>query len=274
MFMLIIWLQGIWLPQHGYSFEQTPLWAGIYMLPLSIGMLVAGPASGYLSDRYGSRWFATGGMLLTAFSFALLYVLPTNFDYGTFAVVLALMGISMGMFVSPNRASVMNSLPADHRGAGGGMNQTFQNSAQVMSIGIFFTLMIVGLAATLPSTLSSGLQAHGVAPGTAHHVASLPPVSILFAAFLGYNPVEHLVGPHALNSLSAHNHAVITGHAFFPDLITPAFRDGLHYAFAFAIAACLIGAVASFMRGGRQPVTEPEARVVKAKPQLEEQHAS
>lgn len=253
MFMLIIWLQGIWLPQHGYSFEETPLWAGIYILPLTIGMLIAGPVSGYLSDRYGSRLFATSGMLLTALSFALLYVLPTNFSYGWFAPVLALMGISMGMFVSPNRAAVMNSLPAEHRGAGGGMNQTFQNSAQVVSIGVFFTLMIVGLAATLPAALSSGLQAHGVAPGAAQHVAELPPVSILFAAFLGYNPIQHLVGPGALNSLSAHDHAIITGHSFFPDLISASFRDGLHYAFAFAIVACLIGAVASFMRGSREP---------------------
>ena len=274
MFMLIIWLQGIWLPQHGYSFSETPLWAGIYMLPLSIGLLVAGPVSGYLSDRYGSRWFATGGMLLTALSFALLYLLPTDFEYGTFAAVLAMMGISMGLFVSPNRASVMNSLPAAHRGAGGGMNQTFQNSAQVISIGVFFTLMIIGLAATLPSALTSGLEAHGVAPGTAQHVAALPPVSILFAAFLGYNPIEHLVGPHALNSLSAHDHSVITGHSFFPDLISASFRDGLHAAFAFAIVACLIGAVASYMRGGKVSVSESEPQPVKTKPQLEEQHAS
>ncbi len=162
MFMLIIWLQGIWLPLHGYSFTETPLWAGIYMLPLTLGMLVAGPTSGYLSDRYGARWFATGGMLGAALSFGLMMLLPTDFDYWVFALVLLLTGISMGMFASPNRAAVMNSLPAADRGAGGGMNQTFQNSAQVLSVGIFFTLLIIGLASSLPETAQAGLQAHGV----------------------------------------------------------------------------------------------------------------
>jgi MFS family permease len=185
MFMLIIWLQGIWLPQHGYDFTEAPLWAGIYMLPLTLGMLVAGPTSGYLSDRYGARAFATAGMLGSAVSFALLLALPTNFGYMAFAAILALMGVSMGLFASPNRAAVMNSLPRGDRGAGGAMNQTFQNSAQVISIGIFFTLMIVGLASTLPHALSSGLEANGVSAATASSVAHLPPVSILFAAFLG-----------------------------------------------------------------------------------------
>jgi MFS family permease len=253
MFMLIIWLQGIWLPRHGYSFTETPLWAGIYMLPLTFGMLIAGPTSGYLSDRYGQRPFATGGLIGAAISFALLIVLPIDFAYPLFALVLLLSGVAMGMFASPNRAAVMNSLPPTDRGAGGGMNQTFQNSAQVLSIGIFFTLMIVGLASTLPETLSSGLQDHGVPAGTAHQVANLPPVSILFAAFLGYNPIEHLVGPHVLGALSAHDQAALTGSGFFPNLISGPFRTGLHWAFAFAIVACLVGAAASAMRGRHQP---------------------
>jgi MFS family permease len=259
MFMLIIWLQGIWLPQHGYDFTQTPLWAGIYMLPLTIGMLLAGPTSGYLSDRFGARGFATGGMIGAAISFILLTRLPIDFPYPLFAMVLALNGISMGMFASPNRAAVMNSLPAQHRGAGGGMNQTFQNSAQVLSVGIFFTLMIAGLAATLPTAMSSGLQANGVPAATAHHVAGLPPVSILFAAFLGFNPIAHLVGPHALAALAAHDRATITGHAFFPHLISAPFRSGLHEAFTFAIIACLIAAAASLLRGGRYHHVEPAA---------------
>ncbi len=249
MFMLIIWLQGIWLPEHGYSFERTPLWAGIYMLPLTLGMLVAGPASGYLSDRFGARPFATGGMLAAAASFGLLMLLPTDFRYPEFAAVLALIGIAMGMFASPNRAGVMNSLPAGDRGAGGGMNQTFQNSAQVLSIGIFFTLMILGLAATLPETLLGGLQAHGVPHATAERLAHLPPVSILFAAFLGYNPIQHLLGPGPLHALSAHDQAALTGPSFFPNLISGPFQDGLHAAFTFAIIACLVAAAASLMRG-------------------------
>jgi len=261
MFMLIIWLQGIWLPQHGYSFERTPLWAGIYMLPLTLGMLVAGPTSGYLSDRFGARPFATAGMLGAAGSFVLLMLLPTDFAYPEFAVILALNGISMGMFASPNRAGVMNSLPAADRGAGGGMNQTFQNSAQVVSIGIFFTLMILGLAATLPDTMLAGLSAHGVPHATAERLAHLPPVSILFAAFLGYNPIEHLLGPGALHALSTHNQTALTGPSFFPNLISGPFRDGLHAAFTFAIAACLVAAAASLMRGGVPSSAESRPRV-------------
>ena len=251
MFMLIIWLQGIWLPQHGYSFTETPLWAGIYMLPLTVGMLIAGPTSGYLSDRFGARPFATGGMLGAAVSFVLLTLLPTDFPYPLFAVVLFLNGVSMGLFASPNRAGVMNSLPPSDRGAGGGMNQTFQNSAQVLSIGVFFTLMIAGLSATLPHAMSTGLEAHGVPAHTASVAAHLPPVSILFAAFLGYNPIQHLLGPSVLGHLSVSQHALLTGRSFFPQLISPPFRSGLHEAFQFAIIACLIAAAASWFRGGR-----------------------
>jgi MFS family permease len=251
MFMLIIWLQGIWLPQHGYSFSRTPLWAGIYMLPLTIGFLLAGPLSGILSDRFGSRPFATSGMVGSAVAFVLLGALPVDFSYLEFAGVLLLMGLSMGAFASPNRAGVMNSLPAGDRGAGGAMNQTFQNSAQVLSIGIFFALMIVGLAATLPGELSAGLQAHGVPAATAMHVSHLPPVSVLFAAFLGYDPVQTLVGPHVLGQLSAANAAALTSHGFFPNLIATPFADGLHKAFAFAVVACLAAAVMSWSRGGR-----------------------
>jgi MFS family permease len=252
MFMLIIWLQGIWLPEHGYDFTETPLWAGIFMLPLTAGMLVAGPLSGWLSDRFGARYFATGGMLTAALTFALLLALPIDFPYLPFAAILLLNGVSMGMFASPNRAAVMNSLPPGDRGAGGGMNQTFQNSAQVLSIGVFFSLMIVGLAATLPHALSTGLEAHGVAAATADRVAALPPVSILFAAFLGYNPIEHLVGSHALATLPAPDQATLTGSSFFPELISGPFQAGLHAAFAFAIVACLIAAAASWMRGAKE----------------------
>jgi MFS family permease len=256
MFMLIIWLQGIWLPQHGVDFASTPLWAGIRMLPLTVGFLLAGPLSGILSDRYGSRPFATGGMLASALSFALLEMLPVDFSYPVFAAILLLMGVSMGAFASPNRAGVMNSLPAQHRGAGGGMNQTFQNSAQVLSIGIFFTLMIVGLSATLPHALATGLRAHGVSSSVATRVSALPPVSVLFAAFLGYNPAQKLLGPHVLARLPAHSSAVIRGRGFFPKLIAAPFHTGLREAFAFAIAACLVAALASWSRGGR--VVAPE----------------
>jgi MFS family permease len=251
MFMLIIWLQGIWLPEHGYSFSSTPLWAGISILPLTLGILLAGPTSGILSDRYGSRPFATGGMIGSAVSFVLLSLLPIDFSYPAFAAILFLMGLSMGAFASPNRAGVMNSLPPQHRGAGGGMNQTFQNSAQVLSIGIFFTLMILGLSGTLPHSLTSGLQAHGVPAATASKVSHLPPVSVLFAAFLGYNPAKELIGPHVLSRLSPANASAIGGRGFFPHLIAKPFHSGLHEAFAFAAGACLVAAVASWSRGRR-----------------------
>jgi MFS family permease len=258
MFMLIIWLQGIWLPQHGYSFERTPFWAGIYMLPLTAGMLTAGPLSGYLSDRFGSRPFATGGMIGAAVSFVLLELLPTDFPYPLFALILLLNGLSMGCFASPNRAGVMNSLPARHRGAGGGMNSTFMNSAQVFSLGIFFSLMIAGLAAALPQTMSAGLIAHGVPAAAAHRVADQPPVSILFASFLGYNPVQHLLGPGVLAALPAASVHLLTGRSYFPSLISGPFRSGLHVAFAFSIAACLVAAAASWSRGGRYVAAEHE----------------
>jgi MFS family permease len=259
MFMLIIWLQGIWLPQHGYAFAITPLWAGIYMLPLTVGMLFSGPLSGYLSDRFGARGFASGGMVGAALSFLLLLLLPIDFSYPVFALVLAFNGISMGMFASPNRAAVMNSLPPGDRGAGGGMNQTFQNSAQVISVGIFFTLMILGLSTTLPHALSVGVRAHGVSIATAHRAANLPPISVLFAAFLGYNPIQHLLGAHALAGLSAHNRALLAGRSFFPRLISSPFRAGLHETFIFSIAACLVAAAASLLRGGQYYADTPVA---------------
>jgi MFS family permease len=262
MFILIIWLQGIWLPRHGYDFIHTPLWAGIYMLPLTAGFLLAGPMSGILSDRFGSRPFATGGMLCAALSFGLLELLPINFPYWSFALLLLLNGISMGAFASPNRAGVMNSLPPQHRGVGSGMNSTFQNAAQVLSIGIFFTLMVLGLAGTLSATLYHGLVSHGVPVAAAQKAAHLPPISTLFAAFLGYNPVQHLVGSSALAHVSAANRATLTGRGFFPTLISAPFRDGLDAAFDFSIVACLVAAAASWLRGGKYVYREPMERVV------------
>ena len=251
MFMLIIWLQGIWLPLHGYSFSNTPLWAGIYMLPLTGGFLLAGPVSGYLSDRWGARGFATGGMVAAAATFLGLLFLPVNFSYPVFGLLLLVNGLAMGAFAAPNRAAVMNSLPSAHRGAGGGMSATFQNSAQVLSIGIFFSLMIVGLASTLPHALASGLTAHGVPSSVATQAGNIPPVKVLFAAFLGYNPVGSLVGPHVLGSLSAGNQAGLTGRSFFPNLISAPFHSGLRQAFLFGAVACLVAAAASWSRGGR-----------------------
>jgi MFS family permease len=250
-FILIIWLQGIWLPQHGYDFARTPLWAGIYMLPLIGGFLLAGPASGWLSDHFGARPFATGGMVLAALSFLLLIVLPVDFSYAWFALILLLNGVGMGLFASPNSAGVMNALPPTQRGAGAGMLATFQNSASVLSIGVFFTLMIVGLAAALPHTLQTGLVSHGVPQADASRISHLPPVATLFASFLGYNPIRTLLGPQVLHGLSASQSSALTGREFFPRLISSPFHTALVYAFVFAIVACLIAAAASLLRGGK-----------------------
>ena len=251
MFVLIIWLQGIWLPRHGYSFESTPLWAGIFMLPMTVGFLVAGPTSGWLSDRFGARAFATGGMLVAAGSFVWLWALPVNFSYWQFAVALLLNGLGMGLFAAPNRTGIMNSLPASQRGVGSGMSTVFTNSAMVLSIGIFFSLMIAGLASSLPDTMYQGLTANGVPHDSAAQVAALPPVGVLFASLLGYNPIQSLLGSDVLHQLPVTTQAHLTGHDFFPSLISGPFADGLGVAFSFAIAACLIAAFASAFRGGK-----------------------
>jgi MFS family permease len=260
MFILIIWLQGIWLPRHGFSFESTPLWAGIYMLPMTAGFLVAGPTSGWLSDRFGARSFATGGMLVAAASFFWLLALPVDFRYWQFALALLINGLGMGLFAAPNRTGIMNSLPAHQRGVGAGMSTTFSNSAMVLSIGIFFSLMITGLASSLPHHLMHGLIANGVPHDAAARVAALPPVGVLFASLLGYNPIQSLLGPQVLHQLPAATQHHLTGHQFFPSLISPPFSDGLGVAFGFAIGACLIAAVASAFRGGKYVHTdEPDA---------------
>jgi MFS family permease len=266
MFMLIIWLQGIWLPLHGYSFAQTPLWAGIYMIPLTVGFLAAGPVSGVLADRYGARPFATGGLVLVALTFIALVQLPVDFSYGGFAALIFFNSVGMGMFIAPNQTGIMNSLPANQRGAGAGMAGTFNSSAQVLSIGIFFTLMILGLASTLPVSLYHGLTAQGVSPAVAARVSHLPPVGSLFAAFLGYNPMAILLGSTELSHLPHATATYLTSRQFFPHLIAPAFSQGLTEAFSFAAAVCLLGAVASLLRGGKYHYQEETAEVTPAEP--------
>jgi MFS family permease len=252
-FMLIIWLQGIWLPLHGYSFSQTPLWAGIYLLPLTVGFLVSAPLSGVLSDRFGAKGFTTGGALLTALSFIFLLFLPVNFPYWVFALIVVLNGFGSGVFAAPNRAEMMNAVPANQRGAAAGMIATFMNTAFVLSIGIFFSLMVIGLSSKLPSSLSSGLIAQGIPAAAAHTISHLPPIGVLFAAFLGYNPMKQLLGP-LLTHLPSARAAYVAGRQFFPQLITAPFKDGLGVAFAFAIAANVLAAIASALTG---PVRRP-----------------
>ncbi len=249
-FMLIIWLQGIWLPLHGYDYTQTPLWAGIYMLPMTVGFLVAGPISGMLSDRYGARPFATGGMLLSALTFGLLMLLPADFWFPVFALLIFLNGVAMGLFASPNTAAIMNSVPARYRGVASGIRVTFMNVGMPLSIGLFFTLMIVGLNTTVPPALYSGLTGSGVPVAVAHRLAGLPPISYLFASFLGYNPLQALLGP-VLGQLAPADAARLTGNTFFPSLISGPFQHGLVLVLSFSIVASLVAALASALRGGR-----------------------
>jgi len=257
-FMLVIWLAGIWLPLHGYDYTVTPLWAGIYMLPLTAGFLIAGPVSGYLSDRFGSRPFATTGLLVAACGFTGLMLLPVNFPYWAFACIIFFNGIGSGLFASPNTSSIMSSVPARHRGAASGMRSVFMNSGMSLSIGFFFSLMIAGLANTLPKTLSAGLEAQGVKAAAAKHVASLPPVSTLFSALLGFNPVKGLLGPTGeLSRIPPHNAAVLTGHRFFPNLIAAPFHHGLVIVFTAAIALSVTGALISLLRGKQFYYEEP-----------------
>ena len=251
-FMLIIWLQGIWLPLHGYNFVDTPLWAGIYLLPLTGGFVFSGPVSGWLSDKHGARWFASGGLLVSAIAFAGLLLVPTDFNYAVFAILIFVAGAGMGLFSAPNAAGIMNSVPAKQRGAASGMLATFQNSGFVLSIGVFFTLMIAGLAATLPNTLTHGLLAQRVPAAIAHQIGNLPPVGSLFAAFLGYNPVHELLKPTGvLAHLPAHHVAVLTGKQFFPQLISGPFHHGLLIVFSMAMTLLIIAAGVSLLRGGR-----------------------
>ena len=264
-FMLIIWLQGIWLPLHNYLFKDTPLWAGIYLLPLTCGFVVSGPISGWLSDKHGARAFASGGLLVSAAAFGGLILLPTDFRYLMFAGLIFVAGAGMGLFSAPNAAAIMNSVPAKQRGAASGMLATFQNSGFVLSIGIFFSLMIAGLASTLPTTLSRGLVGQGVPAGTAHQIGQLPPVGSLFAAFLGINPVHQLLAPTGvLARLPAANVTRLTGQHFFPGLLSGPFHHGLVIVFSLAVVLLVIAAATSSMRGGRYIHDEHSASAVAA----------
>ncbi|GAA2642813.1 MFS transporter [Dactylosporangium fulvum] len=260
-FMLIIWLQGIWLPLHGYEFSATPLWAGIYLLPLTIGFVVAGPVSGHLSDRYGARLFATGGLLVMAASFIGLLLLPVDFDYPAFAVLLAVNGIGSGLFSAPNTSAVMNSVPAAERGAASGIRATFQNTGMVLSIGVFFSLLVAGLSRSLPDTLRTELTAQGVPTHAVEAVAAVPPVQLMFAAFLGINPLAVLLSAAGvLGQLPPTTVATLTSRTFLPKLLAGPFHDGLVVVFVLATALALLGAVVSLLRGGVY-IHEEEERI-------------
>jgi EmrB/QacA subfamily drug resistance transporter len=269
-FMLIIWLQGIWLPLHGFSYEETPLWAGIYMTPLLVGFIVFGPLSGWLSDRFGARTFSTLGMLMQAVGFIGLTLLPANFNYGWFALCLLVLGTGSGLFAAPNTTAIMNSVPPETRGVSSGMRATFQNSASLFSIGLFFSIVITGLATSIPAAFYTGLTKYGVPAKAASQIAHLPPTAALFGAFLGYNPIGVLLPVPLRAHISPSNLNILLGKDFFPNLISGPFMVGLHAAFYISAGMCVVAAIASLLRGKRyihegasaSPPIEPTAEAL------------
>jgi EmrB/QacA subfamily drug resistance transporter len=252
--MLIILLQGIWLPLHGVSYQSTPFWAGVYMIPMIIGFVIMGPLSGILSDKYGARLFATLGMVVTAGTFLALSLLPYDFSYPEFALIIFAMGLGGGMFAAPNTASIMNSVPPEDRGAASGMRATLQNTGQTVSLAIFFTVIITGLSNGLPSALSSAMTTAGV-PQLAGAFSSIPPTSALFAAFLGYNPVQSILALPQLSTVVTQipqsTMTYLEGQTFFPNAIAPAFISALDLSFYIGAALSIGAAVASLLRGKR-----------------------
>lgn len=249
--LLSIWLQGIWLPLHGYNFEVTPLWAGIFILPITVAVTFVGPISGVLSDRFGARPFATAGLVLAAFSFTLLMFLPVNFTYLPFGIILALNGVAFGLFISPNTAAIMNSVPAKDRGAASGMRAAFMNMGMPLSQGIYFSLLTLGLNTTVPQSIFAGLTQSGVAAQVATSISQIPPFSYLFAALLGFNPLGSLLGPQILGSLGSATATELTSRSYFPQLISDPFGQGLKIVLIFSIIALLIAAAISWLRGGK-----------------------
>jgi len=257
-FTLIIWLQGIWLPLHGYNFEDTPLWSAIYILPLLGGFMVFGLAGGWLSDRIGPRGLSTAGMAALGVGFILMTLFPADFDYLPFGLVLFLIGSAFGVFASPNTAAIMNALPKEYRGVGSGMRSTFQNAGSPLSMGIFFSILIIVLGSRLPGAILGGLTSNGVPEPVAAQAANLPPTGALFASFLGYNPMETLIPPDALSQLPTGVSSNITGTHFFPTIIGGPFVAALDTVFWVSAGLVFMAALFSYLRGGRFVYEEME----------------
>ncbi len=252
MLMLIIMLQGIWLPLHGYSYASTPFWAGVYMIPMMMGFVVMGPLSGYLSDKYGARLLATVGMVIVGSAFLALSTLPYDFYYPTFAVILFVMGVGSGMFASPNTASIMNSVPPEHRGAASGMRATLQNTGQTISLAVFFTIVLEELAGSLPRALSEAAAGAGAPTAIAYLFSKIPPTGALFAAFLGYNPVSSILSQlqaSQVSQLSSATLATITSTHWFPTVIATPFMNALGASFYIGAGISVVAAVSSAFRG-------------------------
>ena len=251
MILIIILLQGIWLPLHGYSYASTPFWAGVYLMPLIIGMIVMAPISGILSDKYGPRWIATTGMALVTLSFLLLIAIPSNFSYLELGLILLVMGIGNGMFGSPNNASIMNSVSAEDRGVASGMMFTMFNTATPASIAIFFTIVVIGLTQRFPEAMTSSLASIG-AVQLAPIISNIPPTGALFSALLGYNPVAGILStlPAPLVALIPHSTLnTLTSTTWFASTFENAFIPSLKISFYIAAIISAIAAILSALRG-------------------------
>ena len=251
-FMLVIWLQGIWLPLHGVAYADTPLQAGIDVMPLMFGFVLCAPVAGLLSDRYGARALATGGILVAALAAGLLMTLPANFNLGLFAAYLALMGAGMGFFGAPNTSQIMGSVPAEHRGAAAGMRSTIFNAGATISLAIFFTIVLAGLSRNLASSLPSAAGEAGLPAGLANRIAALPPGAALFAAMIGYNPVSHLIPVSVMAALPSAVAARINDPHFFAGLLAQPFVNGIHAALGACAVICILAGAASALRGPAQ----------------------
>jgi EmrB/QacA subfamily drug resistance transporter len=261
MIMLIILLQGIWLPLHGYSYDSTPFWAGVFMIPMSIGFVIAGPISGWLSDKHGARLLVTAGMFLTGLTFIAFAFFQTDFAYLSFGIVLFIMGIGNGLFASPNTASIMNSVPQEHRGAASGMRATIQNSAQTISLAIFFTVIILSLNSSLPGALASAVTSAGASSQLAQVFSATPATGALFGAFLGYNPIQTILNtlpPTIVNAIPKAAIQQLTGSEFFPHAISSPFMSALREAFVIGAIMCFIAAIFSALRGEKYIHDQPE----------------
>ena len=249
--MLVILLQAVWLPLHGFSYQDTPFWAGIYMIPLSLGFVSAGPVSGWVSDKKGARGLASGGMLLLCGIFLTLTALPYNFSYSTFAAALYLMGIAFGMFASPNTSSIMGTVPPERRSTAAGMLFTIQNTGTTVGLTVLFTEVVAALGTSLPSAMASALTNAGV-PQLVPYFSSIPPTVALFAAFLGYNPMNEMISRLpvlASAHLSTQAVSTITSTTWFPDAIAQSFMGALHLALYLNAGLAIVAAIASLMRG-------------------------
>jgi MFS family permease len=267
-FMIIIWLQGVWLPLHGYDFEDTPLWSAIYMIPMLAGFIICGLLGGWLADRISIRALTTGSMLALTGGFLLLMLFNANFDYFPFAVVLFIIGCAFGLFSAPNTTAVMNALPREYRGVGSGMRSTFQAAGSPLSLSIFFGILVLVLSHQLPGVMERDLVNHAVPQTTAAETSNLPPTGALFAAFLGINPMESVLPKDAVANLDAANRETILGKQFFPDLISEPLVKALRAVFAVSAGLALLAAIASFFRGGRFVYEESTASPPQARPSL------